>query len=353
MLKRKDLHLLFLLMFLTFSAMAGNPTRNNISGNDTATTGISQDETILFNMINDMRRQNKLSSIPLSANLCKVAQTHIADLIKWKPQEKGCSLHSWSGNGRWTSCCNTKEVFGIQCMKSKPREITGYPGDGYELIYWGEDIATPAEAAALWKQVEASSDMILSRAKWSGYEWKSMGVGIKSGYAVLWLGDAVNPNMSDSYDETQSTEQKIDPKPEVATKIPEPEKKSTKPQTPVTQKPTPKQEVAAQTPAKELKSTKSETPVKQNTVVADQKIKAKKSSAEAPQFYLIVGSYKELESANSEMKKVKLKGYPSSFILYQEPLYRIVITSFEDSEKASKLKNELKETFPGIWVFKK
>jgi len=353
MLQRKELHLLFLLLFLMFSAISGYSTTNNTSGNDSATIGISQDETILFKMINDMRRQNKLSALPLSSDLCKVAQTHIADLIKWKPQEKGCSLHSWSGNGKWTSCCNTKEVFGIQCMKSKPREITGYPGDGYELIYWGEDNATPAEAAALWKQVEASSDMILSRAKWSGYEWKSLGVGIKSGYAVLWLGDAINPNMSNSVDETQSPEQKIVPRPEATAKIPEPEKKSTKPETPVTQKPTPKQEVTAKIPATEQKSIKSEIPVKQNAVVADQKIKAMKSSAQTPQFYLIVGSYKEFESANSEMKKVRSKGYPSAFILYQEPLYRIVITSFEDSEKASKLKNELKETFPGIWVFKK
>ena len=79
----------------------------------------------------------------------------------------------------------------------------------------------------------------------------------------------------------------------------------------------------------------------------------KKGFGATPQFYLIVGSFKEFESANSEMKKVRLKGYPSAFILYQEPLYRIVISSSEDSEKASRLKNELKETFPGIWVFKK
>jgi len=187
MLKSKYLLLYFLLLVLVFPAYAGNNS-NIASGNDSILKGLTQDESILFNMINDFRRQNKLSSIPLSKDLCIVAQTHIADLIKWKPQDKGCSLHSWSGSGKWTSCCNTKEVFGIQCMKSKPREITGYPGDGYELIYWGEENATAVEAAELWRDVEASADMILSRSKWKAYQWKAIGVGIKDGYAVYSTG---------------------------------------------------------------------------------------------------------------------------------------------------------------------
>jgi len=324
MLQRKEFQLLFLLTLLTCSVIASNLTTKN-SGNDTVKNVITQDETILFNMINDMRRQNKLPSIPLSLDLCKVAQTHIADLIKWKPQEKGCSLHSWSGSGKWTSCCNTKEVFGIQCMKAKPREITGYPGDGYELIYWGEDNAIPAEAAELWKQVEASSDMILSRAKWSSYQWKALGVGVKAGYAVLWLGDAISTNTMVSTGETQQSEQKAVPKPEAVTKTTVAEKKSTKP----------------------------ETPVKPKAVVSDPEQKEKPASVQGQQFYVIVGSYKELDAANSELKKVRSKGYTSAFILYQEPLHRIAIATFSESEKASRMKNELKETFPGIWIYKK
>ena len=335
MLLRKEIRLLFLLMFLAFSGNASNVSYE-ISGIDTVIAGVSQDETILFNMINDMRRQNKLSSIPLSLDLCKVAQIHIADLIKWKPQEKGCSLHSWSGSGKWTSCCNTKEVFGIQCMKSKPREITGYPGDGYELIYWGEDNATPAEAAALWKEVSASSDMILSKGKWSGYQWKALGAGIKSGYAVLWLGDAVSTNTAANIAQNQSVEQKTVPKPEAVTKLPGSEKINIEPEIPAKQK----------TAAVNLE-------INQKTGVSNQAIKEKLHISKALQSYLIVGSYKDFEAANSELKKLKAKGYSSAFLLYAEPLYRIAILSFEDSEKASKMKNELKETFPGIWIFKK
>jgi len=324
MFQRKELHLLFLLIILAFSAFAGNSS-SNIIGNDTVKTGITEDETILFNMINDMRRQNKLPSIPLSLNLCKVAQTHIADLIKWKPQEKGCSLHSWSGSGKWTSCCNTKEVFGIQCMKSKPREITGYLGDGYELIYWGEDNATPAEAAALWKQVGASSDMILGQAKWSGYQWQAIGVGIKSGYAVLWLGDAEDKN-----DEVTSFANNT-----------------------VAQQAVAKSAVDEKTPAVEKEIIKPKPTEKPKEIVVSKQDGKQPTKVSGTKYYLIVSSLKTAEAANKELEKIKLKGYPTSTVLQSESAFRISIASFDTSEKAASLKNNLKDTFPGIWIFKK
>jgi len=325
MFQRNELYLFFLLAVLTFPAFAGSFSAEN-TGNDSVNRGVSQDETILFNMINDMRRQNKLPSFPLSADLCKVARTHIADLIKYRPQDKGCSMHSWSGNGKWTSCCNTKELFGIQCMKSKPREITGYPGEGYELIYWGEDNATPAEAAELWKQVEASSDMILSRGKWSAYQWKAIGVGMKDGYAILWLGDAEDGSTID-----------VDVK-----------------EIPVVQKPAPKAAATVKPAATEKKeNTKPKTTETPKVTVPKHAINEPFVEVEPTKFYLIVASYKEFEAANTVLKEVRTKGYPSAFILYQEPLHRVVIDSYEKYEKASAQKNDLKEKFPGIWIFKK
>jgi len=253
MLRQKEFFLFFMLIILAFPSFA----RYNTNVSDTVAYGLSQDESILFNMINDMRRQNKLPSIPLSNDLCIVAQTHIADLIKMKPLEKGCSLHSWSGAGKWTACCNTKEVFGIQCMKSKPREITEYTGDGYELIYWGEDNANPAEAAELWRDVEASADMILSRAKWSNYQWKALGVGIKGGYAILWLGDSVSSNNM------------------VKTTVNQPVAKI-----PVDKK----------TVVTEKKTTTSETVVKQNTAPVIQETKMKPKSEAGTKYFVIVSS---------------------------------------------------------------
>ena len=53
------------------------------------------------------------------------------------------------------------------------------------------------------------------------------------------------------------------------------------------------------------------------------------------------------------MKNIKQKGYPNAYILKNEPLFRIVLTSFNTKEKADIVKNELKDNFPGVWVLKK
>jgi len=324
--------LLCLMQFvLIFPAIAGE-NQGITNGNDTIRSRMTQDETTLFNMINDLRVQNKLTAIPFSPDLCKVANTHIADLIKYKPQDKGCSLHSWSGSGKWTSCCNTKEVFGIQCMKSKPREITGYKGDGFELIYWGEDKASPEEAAALWKQVDASSDMLLSRAKWSGYQWKAMGVGIKDGYAILWLGDSINTgvqdNLPDYIPEVTKPVVKVAPvvkQPVTEKEIAKSKTESTKPKTEALPKGSNVSGVAAKQPVGNING----------------------------KFYIIAGSFTTSEAAGKELKNIKQKGYPSAFILEGESLFRIVIATFDTKEKADIVKIEMKDIFPGVWVYKK
>ncbi len=324
MLLRKERILLFILMIFVLPVFSGNISL--IAGDDdTLTVNTTQDETILYNLINDMRRLNKLPSIPLSPELCKVAQTHIADIIKWKPQEKGCSLHSWSGSGKWTACCNTKEFFGIQCMKSKPREIAGYQGDGYELIYWAEDKATPSEAADLWKQVAASSDMILGRAKWKGYQWKAMGVGIKEGFAILWLGDSIINNASKKPDNY----------------------------TPVTKKPSSKEAGIAKAPEIRNDIVKPQNVVKQNEAATIEGINKPIVTTTGIRFYVIAGSFKTAEAANKGLNIIISQGYPHAIILEGESAYRIAVASFDTKVKADILKDSLQKTVPGIWVYKR
>lgn len=320
MLLRKELILLWLLMAMVFPAISNvNPVSFKI--NDSTISGISQAENILFNMINDMRSQAKMSLIPLSPSLSIVAHAHIDDLIITKPQDNGCSLHSWSASGKWTACCNTKDPSGILCMKSKPKEITGYPGNGYELIYWGEDNATPADAASLWQKVDASSDMILSRGKWKNYQWKAIGVGIKDGYAVLWLGD----------------------KPDVLQK----ESQSITPQ------PVAKKAAVSKPAAKEIKATNTEPVAKPKEAVTTAEVNKPTSEGTVTKYYLIVASVKTPEAAKPELKRIIAKGYPNAYILEGESVYRIAIESFDNNKQASKRLFELKQDFPGIWIFKK
>jgi cell division septation protein DedD len=324
MLLRKELFLLLLILILVFPAGAADFSDKS-TGNDSAVKWVTQDEAILFKMINDIRMQNNLQAIPLSPDLCIVAHTHILDLIASKPQENGCSLHSWSGSGKWSACCNTKDLTGIQCMKSKPREITGYLGNGFELIYWGDDNATPAEAAALWKQVDASSDMILSRGKWKNYQWKALGVGIIDGYAVLWLGDK-----ADKADKSETYKSK-----------------------PLTEQPATKEPTKTKPPVKEVSKPKTEPGITPKEVEVADIQPGRAVQENSIKYYLIVASAKTPESAKSELKRIKSKGYADAFILEGESVYRITISSYNSSREAAIKQKELKAVFPGIWVFKK
>lgn len=323
MLRSKVLFLLFMILASAYPVHAAGLMTGSFA-DDTLTYGVSQDEMILYNMINDMRRQNKLQPIPFSADLCIVAHTHIDDLIRWKPQEKGCSLHSWSKSGKWTSCCNSKDPAGIQCMKSKPKEITGYPGNGYELIYWGEEKATPADASALWKQVEASSDMILSKGKWNGFQWKALGVALNDGYAVLWLGDKAEKK----------------------------DREYTAANIPVVGHPVVKPATVIAPPVIQKKNSKSDTLVKQKVIPAVPEVIIQNTSISGIKYYLIVGSLKTALAADSELKKVKQKGYQGATILKNESNFRIAIAAFDSSLDASVKLKELKGLFPGIWILK-
>jgi len=324
MLYRKALLLCLLLMVIAFPVLS-RESEFLASDTDSVKKVMSEDETILFNMINDMRRQGKMPLIPLSPDLCKVAHVHIADLIASRPQDNGCSLHSWSASGKWTACCHSKDPAGIKCMKSKPKEIVGYPGDGYELIYWGDENATPFDAAAMWHQVDASADMILCRGKWKDYKWKALGVGLKNGYAILWLGD------------------KADKKADIIATdaLPNPNQ------------PIEKENVAANQSAvnKNQVKTKTVTPAKEVSIKSE--IHESVPSGTVTKFYLIAASLKTAESAELELKRIKKNGYPDAIILEEEKVYRIALISFDDNKKASRKANELKKDFPGIWIYKK
>lgn len=320
----KQLFLWFLLIVWAFPALS-NTCAVTASADDSIVKGASQDESILFNMINDMRRQAKLQPIPFSPDLSKVAHVHIDDLIESKPQDHGCSLHSWSVSAKWSTCCNTKDPAGIQCMKSKPREITGYPGNGYELIYWGEDAATPADAADLWKQVDASSDMILCRNKWKNFQWKALGIAIKDGYAILWLGDKTDKH-------SEAVVSSVNP-------TVTPAGSKTKPKTGPSET--------------EVKVIKTEKVAKPAEVVSKEESKGPVASNPEVKYYLIVGSVKTAAAAKPELKRIKSKGYPEAYILEGESVYRIALESFNTNKQASKRLFELKKDFPDIWILKK
>jgi hypothetical protein len=273
---------------------------------------ISQDEMILFNLVNDLRKQNKLSVIPLSGSLCIVSKKHIENLNTWKPQAEGCNLNSWTAGPSWSACCSNKDPKGTRCMNEKPSEITGYAGKGYELVYWQEESASALEAFELWKQVQASREMILCKGKWQSKEWKAMGIGIGQGYAVLWMGDKSDKAMNIRICGADTLLQNYTPAIDAAeTKI-----------IPLIREPeTAKKPAEPETAADDL-------------------------------FYIIVASFKLETQANERLLELQKSGYADAIIIKSADRYRISLGSFSSEAKAKARMKELKAEFSDCWLFR-
>lgn len=160
---------------------------------------LSQEEKKLFTLLNNYRKSKRLPLIPFSAALTKVAQLHAQDLSDNKPHEKnGCNMHSWSESAQWSSCCYTADHKQASCMWDKPKELTYYQGNGYEIASSYSNSSgkgTNAEQALKqWKGSPSHHDVILSNGIWKKYPWKAMGIGIYKNYAVVWFGNDEDPN---------------------------------------------------------------------------------------------------------------------------------------------------------------
>ncbi len=149
-------------------------------------------ETELYNLIMNYRAELQLLEIPLSSSLSYVAQQHVNDLQENNPVTSTCNLHSWSDNGNWTACCYTSDHAQASCMWDKPRELTEYTGNGYEIAYYGQANATPAGALNIWKTSQGHNNVIINAGSWTT-PWKAIGVGIRGNYAVVWFGHEDDP----------------------------------------------------------------------------------------------------------------------------------------------------------------
>lgn len=145
----------------------------------------SSKEMKLYELIMAYRKQKGLSEIPLSKSLTFVAKTHAKDLGDNNPNKGSCNLHSWSDKGNWKPVCYTSDHAQASLMWSKPRELTSYQGNGYEIAAQG---VSSAEAALnLWKQSDAHQAVLLNEGIWKE-KWQAIGIGMYKNYAVVWFG---------------------------------------------------------------------------------------------------------------------------------------------------------------------
>ncbi|EDM81584.1 hypothetical protein PPSIR1_21744 [Plesiocystis pacifica SIR-1] len=145
-------------------------------------------------LVNAYREANGKPAVPLSPSLCTVAQLHVEDLDANGPHTvEGCNLHSWSDQGEWSACCYTSDHAQAQCMWDKPKELTTYPGSGYENAAGGGGSITPSGAVDLWKGSAGHNAVMLNEGTWESFPWGAMGAGVQGGYAVVWFGEQADP----------------------------------------------------------------------------------------------------------------------------------------------------------------
>lgn len=127
------------------------------------------------------------------------------DLEHHSPDGTGtdhCGMHSWSDEGPWSSCCfpdtrfNSNPSEAVQrCSWDKPRELVGYPENGYENTLFNPDVdteATPWTALLEWKESEPHHDLMINGGTWEDNVFKAVGAGFYGRYAVMWVGEATD-----------------------------------------------------------------------------------------------------------------------------------------------------------------
>lgn len=142
----------------------------------------------LTDRINAYRMSRGLPSIPRSRALGIVAATHARDLARsYRGGGDTCNMHSWSQGSMWSGCCYTSDHAQSKCMWQKPRELTGFPGLGYEVSASSSGSLDPDGALRLWQSSSGHHAVILNQGMWADSPWRSIGAAIYGGFAVAWF----------------------------------------------------------------------------------------------------------------------------------------------------------------------
>ncbi|RYY97655.1 MAG: CAP domain-containing protein [Chitinophagaceae bacterium] len=145
-------------------------------------------ESDLYRLVQAYRDSLGLPRIPLSPSLVTVAQAHARDLAQHRPDGGACNTHSWSASGPWTACCYTPDHAQAACMWNKPRELTRYRGNGYEIACASSGAISAAGALQSWLGSAGHRSVIANEDAWKDMHWGAIGVGMSGGYAVVWFG---------------------------------------------------------------------------------------------------------------------------------------------------------------------
>lgn len=252
---------------------------------------MTKEEQQLAEAINKIRIEHGKSPVKLSVSLSYVAKTHVKDLEVNHPDTSVCNLSSWSNKGKWTPVCFNPYVVDQKAMWDKPRQLTRYPYNGYELAGYMQDGIIVDSLADLWDTLWQSLNMILTEGSWSKKSWRAMGVGIEGNYASVWFG--------------QREDKEGEPR-------------------------------LCHRSRHETRKEKAE----------EKKIHQKEF------YYLIVGSFPNMDDAREVVRRLKKNGFKNAGIMANPNKYRVYFDRYENYKEALKAKKKLPYNYKKTWILK-
>ena len=266
---------------------------------------VSNDEIELFKLINEMRKENGLPAVKLSASLTYVAQTHVRDLDLTYIRNSNCNMHSWSEKGHWTPFCYPKDQSKKKSVWDKPKELTNYPGQAYEVVFWENGPAIPKNIIESWKSTSQSELLINGKGKWDKMNWKVVGIGIYNGYCSAWFGESED-NLPIRICNSDSL----------------------------------------------ISSSNTTTGTHQTASKSNTSSKDEVSAAVKGRFYIIYGSFNTLVQAKAGLSDLLKQGLTTATIIQNDGKFRISLNDFGSFDEAKAARKTLTQKYPDAWILR-
>jgi len=306
---------------------------------------IEINELKLVDAINKYRSEKGQGELQLSPSLSFVAHTHLNDIRLYNKEERGCNMNSWSDKGKWIPCCFDGKQKNLDLMTSKPSEIIGFRGKGYEIVVAAKKGISTKDLKTIWLNSKATQDFILNKGQWSNRNWQCMGVSIYNGFASIWASDMPDRMSDVAFEREMARISNNDLAVNTTTKssIKEPIQPITKTTTPV-KNPIVTRGIEINSPVEKAttidQSTQTKTAKRSETIIeVEQPVKEEKGTS----YFLVHSSYSSIQEAANTIESLKKEGFKNLVMIDARGKYRVALGIYTTEAAA---KAALRKNFP-------